>query len=475
MMSLQYGIHAKEGQTGEAMSQTCAQELETYLTPWSERLDAYVDRRIVGNLIATVAGIVQTRSDLTLTELGSTITGPQQAEAGTQRLERLLQHQGWKAEMLEQVWWEQAESFRQKVEQRGETPLCIWDSSVLEKAESQKLEGLGKVRSSKARRLARSRPGVFNRPGAPIMVRGFEWESLLLVGKSGGPQVVAMRWWSRDKQQVGQQQHVQAELLGQVARRWGRRVRHVFDRGYGNGPWLAWLSHYRVRFVVRWMKGRKLIDAAGQERKAWEIARGKRAWGEARLLWDTHCHVFRSTRVLALPVRHPEYAGPLWLVVVRQGKGREPWYLLTNEPVDTEQEAWELAISYVRRWQIEESYRFQKGELQIESIRVQGWEPRRKLLLLVTLAYGYLLHLLSPPLGPLRDGLLAQWCQRADWRLRMVKVPLYRLRWALSRLWARHPPQVRGCQPYRPPTRTTWPACSLPWWTTLWHQLGYMF
>lgn len=474
-MSLQYGIQAKEGQTGEAMSQTCAQELETYLSPWSERLDAYVDRRIVGNLIATVAGIVQTRSDLTLTELGSTITGPQHAEAGTQRLERLLQHQGWKAEMLEQVWWEQAESFRQEVEQRGETPLCIWDSSVLEKAESQKLEGLGKVRSSKARRLARSRPGVFNRPGAPIMVRGFEWESLLLVGKSGGPQVVAMRWWSRDKQQVGQQQHVQAELLGQVARRWGRRVRHVFDRGYGNGPWLAWLSHSRVRFVVRWMKGRKLIDAAGQERKAWAIARGKRAWGEARLLWDTHCHVFRSTRVLALPVRHPEYAGPLWLVVVRQGKGREPWYLLTNEPVDTEQEAWELAISYVRRWQIEESYRFQKGELQIESIRVQGWEPRRKLLLLVTLAYGYLLHLLSPPLGPLRDGLLAQWCQRADWRLRMVKVPLYRLRWALSRLWARHPPQVRGCQPYRPPTRTTWPACSLPWWTTLWHQLGYMF
>jgi hypothetical protein len=475
MMSLQYGIPAKEGQTGETMSQTCAQELEAYLTPWSERLDAYVDRRIVGNLIATVAGIVQTRSDLTLTELGSTITGPQHAEAGTQRLGRLLQHQGWKAEMLEQVWWEQAESFRQEVEQRGETPLCIWDSSVLEKAESQKLEGLGKVRSSKARRLARSRPGVFNRPGAPIMVRGFEWESLLLVGKRGGPQVAAMRWWSRDKQQVGQQQQVQAELLGQVAWRWGRRVRHVFDRGYGNGPWLAWLSHSRVRFVVRWMKGRKLIDAAGQERKAWEIARGKRAWGEARLLWDTHYHVFRSTRVLALPVRHPDYAGQLWLVVVRQGKGREPWYLLTNEPVEQEQDAWELAISYVRRWQIEESYRFQKCELQIESIRVQGWEPRRKLLLLVTLAYGYLLHLLGPPQEPLREGLLKQWCQRADWRLRTVKVPLYRLRWALSRLWMRHPPQLRGCQPYRPPIRTTWPAGSLPWWTTLWHQLGYLF
>ena len=53
----------------------------------------------------------------------------------------------------------------------------------------------------------------------------------------------------------------------------------------------------------------------------------------------------------------------------------------------------------MRRWQIEESYRFQKCELQIESIRVQGWEPRRKLLLLVTLAYGYGARISRPPAG----------------------------------------------------------------------------
>jgi hypothetical protein len=31
----------------------------------------------------------------------------------------------------------------------------------------------------------------------------------------------------------------------------------------------------QVRFVVRWKQGNKLIDAWGQERKAWESARGK--------------------------------------------------------------------------------------------------------------------------------------------------------------------------------------------------------
>jgi hypothetical protein len=475
MMFFQYGTEEKETQTAEEESQWWAQHLETYLTPYSERLDAYLDRRVVGNLTATVAAIVQTRSALTTSEVGSAICGPEHAEAGTQRLQRALHHQGWESAVIEEVLWDQAERSRQEMEQRGETPLCIWDSSVLEKPESVALEGLCSVRSSRVRRLARPRPGLFNRPGIPVSVRGFEWESLVLVGQSGVPQVAAMKWWSREKGVSGQQRRQQEGLLSKVARLWGRKVRHVFDRGYGHGPWLWRLWMCQVRFVVRWKKGNKLIDMAGQERKAWEIARGKRAWGEARLLWDTHCHVYRSTRVLALPVRHPEYQGQLWLVVVRQGKGREPWYLLTNEPVETEEQAWDITCSYVRRWKIEESFRFQKTELQIESLRLQDWESRRKLLLLVTLAYGFLLWALSPPLWLARCRVLLHWCQRADWRLATAKVPVYRLRWALSRLWQMHPPRFSRWHPYRPPSHITWPVCSLPWWTSLWHLCGRLF
>src|SRR5438105_947985 len=391
-MSFQYDISRQEPSLSEEEeSQLWAEQLARYLRPYQERLDAYVDRRVVGNLMATVGAIVQSRCALTTSELGSAICGPAHAEAGTQRLKRALHHPGWEAEVIEEVLWEQAERSRKEMQQRGETPLCIWDSSVLEKPESEKLEGLGAVRSSRVRRLARSRKGVFNRPSSmPVSVRGFEWESLLLLGQSGVPEVVAMKWWSREKGVPGQQRQQQQALLSQAAQRWGRQVRHVFDRGSGNGPWLWLLCRYLLRFVVRWKKGNKLIDACGQERKAWEMARGKRAWGEARLLWDTHCRVYRSTRVLALPVRHPEYRGQLWLVVVRQGKGREPWYLLTNEPVETSEQAWDIVFSSVRSFQIEERFRFQKCELLIESLRLQGWQARRKMLLLVTLASGFL-------------------------------------------------------------------------------------
>src|SRR6266566_8559370 len=191
-MSFQYDISRQEPSLSEEdESQFWAEQLARYLRPYQERLDAYVDRRVVGNLMATVGAIVQSRWALTTSELGSAICGPAHAEAGTQRLQYALHHQGWEAEVIEEVLWQEAEQSRQQMQQRGETPLCIWVSLVVEKPESEQLQGLGTVRRSCVRRLARSRKGLYNQPSRiPVSVRGYEWESLLLVGANGIPLVV---------------------------------------------------------------------------------------------------------------------------------------------------------------------------------------------------------------------------------------------------------------------------------------------
>src|SRR6266576_1955779 len=89
-MSFQYDTDSHEKPPAQEESPFWAEQLATYLAPYHERLDAYLDRRVVGNLTATVAGIVQTRSELTTSALGSAICGPEHAEAGTQRLQRAL-------------------------------------------------------------------------------------------------------------------------------------------------------------------------------------------------------------------------------------------------------------------------------------------------------------------------------------------------------------------------------------------------
>ncbi len=63
------------------------------------------------------------------------------------------------------------------------------------------------------------------------------------------------------------------------------------------------------------------------------------------------------------------------------------------------------------------------------------WEKREKLFLLVVLAYSFLLSLLSDESQPIREWLLRHYCHRTGKRLRESAVPIYRLRWALSRLW----------------------------------------
>lgn len=144
-------------------------------------------------------------------------------------------------------------------------------------------------------------------------------------------------------------------------------------------------------------------------------------------------------------MRHPEFPEEkLWLVVARSKGRSEPWYLLTNDPVTTVAEAWRLVRAYARRWQMEMAFRYTKSELAFESPRLWTWERRRKLLLLATLAYAFLLTLLREAWEPFRVWLLRQYCHRTGKRAREAPSPLYRLRTALGRLWLDFPARPSG-------------------------------
>ncbi len=143
---------------------------------------------------------------------------------------------------------------------------------------------------------------------------------------------------------------------------------------------------------------------------------------------------------LVLPVYHPEQPEVALSLVVCRSAGRFPWYLLTNEAVTCEQEAWQVAFASVRSFHIEQTWRYDKSELANPRPRLWYWQEREKLLLMATLAYAFLLTLLEPCYDPLRFWLLRSYCHRSGWHCRRAKAPLYRLRSALSRLWQKYPP-----------------------------------
>lgn len=329
--------------------------------------------------------------------------------------------------------WNQANEKVKELAASQTATYVIWDESVLEKNESLKAEGLCAVRSSKAARLKRIKPGYFNPPtDRPIFVPGYNWLQLLVTGLQGTPVLAHLCWWTTRGEKASQKRLEEGKILKKAAKLWGRKVLHIWDRGFAGAPWTTLALDHHLRFILRWNSKYHLIGPDRHKHEAWKVVRGKRSW-EYRMIWDARRRCQRKTGIIAAPIYLPDDERQLFLVVSRPGYGRKPWYLITTEPIHTAEQAWQIIFAYARRWQIEMSLRFTKTEMAFESPRLHAWETRLKFLLIASLAYAFLLSLLAN-----MDFLftfLSRYCHRTGKWSREVSTPLYRLRLALSRLW----------------------------------------
>ena len=422
----------EKAQEGREVENRCWE----YLQPLLEELHKKVDRRLVKTMLDLVLVILMHRNrnnGLLLSELGDHLLGGERGPAGVKRIASLLHSHRWRSSLIVKWLWGRGNEKVKELRERKEAIYVIWDESVLEKSESLQAERLCAVRSSKAARLKRIKPGYFNPPGGrPIFVPGFNWLQLLVTGMKGTPVLAHLCWWTTRGKTASTKREIEGKILRKVARLWGRRVLHIWDRGFAGSPWTTLALDHRLRFIVRWNTRYHLIGPAGRKQEGWKIARGKRSW-DHRLVWDARRRCKRETGIIAFPVHLPDQERPLFLVVSRPGSGRKPWYLLTSEPVHTPEQAWQIVFAYARRWQIEMSLRFTKCEMAFESPRLLAWQARLKFLLIASLAYAFLLSLL--PNTDFLFQLLSAFCHRTGKWSRDVAAPLYRLRLALSRLW----------------------------------------
>jgi hypothetical protein len=83
-----------------------------------------------------------------------------------------------------------------------------------------------------------------------------------------------------------------------------------------------------------------------------------------------------------------------WLVEVRLAKvGSEPWWLLTDHPVETAEQALRIFRMYCQRWAIEDAFKVGKTCLGWEEVQVLDYEAIRLLVALGWVATGFLYDL----------------------------------------------------------------------------------
>jgi hypothetical protein len=98
-----------------------------------------------------------------------------------------------------------------------------------------------------------------------------------------------------------------------------------------------------------------------------------------------------EVRTKADGARHSK---PAWLVEVRlEGAHEPPWWLLTDRPVTTAEEAAEIFRMYRQRWSVEDAFKVGKQCLGWEDVQVLALDAVRTLVALGWVAAGFLYEL----------------------------------------------------------------------------------
>ena len=113
----------------------------------------------------------------------------------------------------------------------------------------------------------------------------------------------------------------------------------------------------------------------------------------------------------------PRPTKKVWLVRVKvEHAVQDPWYLITDWPVEDEASAIRIFIYYRRRWSVEDVFKFAKTSLGMEEVQMLDFEAVRNLVALAWVAAGFLFNLgltLDEPEVRLL-ALLGGWEERPD-------------------------------------------------------------
>ena len=409
-----------------------------YVGPLVDELQGKIDKRLTYTLFDSFMGMLHFRdraNSLLLSELGACVNGPKHAPAGTKRLSNLLREENWSYEDVKKFLLEKTKKRLGEKGKEGKRWLLHWDDSVIEKPESLKIEGLCSVHSSKGARLTRIKPGFYTKYPR-INVSGFEWSAGVLSSLSDRPTITCMDWWTKRGKHRDTRENVLYRMLQQsseMIKQTQAEVWHVFDRGYANRRTLDYMiNHFQQSFIIRWKSNHLLLNEKGELKQTYRHSIGKKITSTRRM-WDKERKEWKRVGIVYTPVHDPEInERQLYLVIVRdKKKGRSPIYFLTDVKIDTNGMAWSVLKSYMKRWDVEQVFRFGKSAMGIQSPRLWFWENRLKLLMLVTLVMDFVLTLLSD-YRKFSRKIIDTWCPRTGKRQKNTFLPLYRLRIAIS-------------------------------------------
>ena len=160
-----------------------------------------------------------------------------------------------------------------------------------------------------------------------------------------------------------------------------RKATFVMDRGYDNIEVMKRVLGQGDNFIIRLKKNRNLLY---QNKKYSVHDLAIRRKGKINFRSEIKGSVY-DLKVSHITVEIPSLKAKKLTMVVVYGYGKEPMVLITNKRVGKKAEVLSILKAYITRWRIEEMFRVQKQEFQLEDIRVRSLTSLRRMFLLVSI------------------------------------------------------------------------------------------
>jgi hypothetical protein len=157
-----------------------------------------------------------------------------------------------------------------------------------------------------------------------------------------------------------------------------RKATFVMDRGYDNIEVMKKVLKQENNFIIRLKKNRNLLYK-NKKFSVHDLAIRRK--GKINFRSEIKGKIY-NLKVSHLTVEIPSLKGKKFTMVIVYGYGKEPMVLLTNKPIRKKEEVLSVLKAYITRWRIEEMFRVQKQELDLENIRVRTLPRLKRMFLL---------------------------------------------------------------------------------------------
>lgn len=168
---------------------------------------------------------------------------------------------------------------------------------------------------------------------------------------------------------------------------------YVLDRGNDAINILKELLNISVRFIVSMNSRRDLILGNNKKMNIKKAAsKANFDYQQKHLMKLSIKDKTRYQVVVGIKkVRLPSYKQKLNLVVLKKVRGKKilMWFL-TNEKIDNTKDSFKIIFNYLRRWGVEDAFRFIKQSYDLEDIRLRNYSSLKNMVNFIFLAFGFL-------------------------------------------------------------------------------------